>query len=308
MIGDIDSTLPIGITHIMDRSNEVCQQHGGVVTQIQFDKLEEMSLEQFLTDIVPTMKAEEKLTIIKDTVRQNMYRILRDNVAIYHITGIRDVFIDTFVDNLLSERALSITPNLTYPLIQYSTTKDGEKYITVSIPSKQFTYHCADTRLAPFVVWHPPLWMRVRLTPANVPNDVKIGVVLDRTEDPNEADVCHLPLPNCYESGDICFGSTRFNNPNPDKPLTEAMAIELTYQRLFNSAFNMDLTRRSEIEAFYEICRGLPDFEKIKEDLNTGSDFARYAKKVKYGWRDQSSIWRYPYRRMTDGRRFLGNA
>ena len=77
---------------------------------------------------------------------------------------------------------------------------------------------------------------------------------------------------------------------------------------MINSAFNMDLTRRSEIEAFYEICRGLPDFEKIKEDLNTGSDFARYAKKVKYGWRDQSSIWRYPYRRMTDGRRFLGNA
>ena len=308
MIGDIDSTLPIGITHIMDRSNEVCQQHGGVVTQIQFDRLEEMSLEQFLTDIVPTMKAEERFTIIKDTVRQNMYRILRDNVAIYHITGIRDVFVDTFIDNLLSERALSITPNLTYPLIQYSTTKEGEKYITVSIPSKQFTYHCADTRLEPFVVWHPPLWMRVKLTPANVPNDVKIGVVLDRTEDPNEADVCHLPLPNCYESGDICFGSTRFNNPNPDKPLTEAMAIELTYQRLFNSAFNMDLTRRAEVDAFYELCKGLNDFEKIKEDLNTGSDFARYAKKVKYGWRDQSSIWRYPYRRMMDGRRFLGNA
>ena len=310
MIGDIDSTIPVGITHVLDRANEVCQQHGGVVTSVQFDRLEEMTLKEFIDNVVPTLdKNDDKLMIIKDTVKQNMYRILRDNVAIYHITGMQDVFFDTFLDNLMCERPLSITPNLTYPLISYATTKNGEKIITVAIPSKQFTYHSSSSSVKPFVVWHPPLWLMCKLTPANIPSDVKIGVVLDRADDPADVSVYHLPLPNCYNDGNICFGGTRFTNPNPNKALTEATAIELTYQRLFNSAFNLDLVSSSESESFITLCKRLPDWETvIKNEVQSGSDFVRYANRIKYAWRDQSSVWKYNYRKMCDGRRFLSYA
>ena len=306
MIGDIDSTIPVGITHIIDRVDNVCQQHGGVVTAVQFDKLEEMTLDKFISEIVPTMQSNnDKFIVIKDTVRQNMYRILKDNVAIYHITGMQDVFFDTFIDNLMSDRPLSITPNLTYPLIHYATTKNGEKIIVVSIPSKQFTYHSSQRSIPPFVVWHPPLWLRVKLTPANIPSSVMIGVVLDRSDDPADVDVFHLPLPNCYNDGNICFGGTRFNNPNPDKPLTEAAAIELTYQRLFNSEFNLDLVSSTEYQEYLRVCKTLPDYDKFKDSVETGGDFSKYANRVKYGWRDPSSIYKFNYRRMCDGKRFL---
>jgi hypothetical protein len=297
------------MSHLLDRKHEVCQQHGGVVTSVSYDKLEEMTLKEFIDNVVPTLdKNDDKFMIIKDTVRQNMYRILKDNVAVYHITGIQDVFFDLFLDNLMSERPVSITPNLTYPLISYATTKNGEKVITVAVTPKQFTYHSSSSAVKPFVVWHPPLWLQCVLTPANIPSNVKIGVVLDRSDDPADVTVYHLPLPNCYSDGNICFGGTRFNNPNPNKALTEATAIEMTYQRLFNSEFNMDLVTGSEASEFYKLCQKLPDWDQIKDDLEKGSDYSRYAKKIQYGWRDQSSIWKYNYRRICDGRRFLTNA
>ena len=304
MICDIDSTIPIGVTHLVDRQNTICQQHGGVVTAVNFDKLEEMSLEKFISDIIPTMgERKNELTIIKDPVQQAMYRILNDNVAIYHITEIKDVFFDNFIEKLMSEQQINITPHLTYPLVHYATTKNGEKYITVAIPPKQFTYHASSATIKPFVVWHPPLWLRCKLSPANVPTGITIGVVLDRTDDPKKSSVCHLPLPNCFMDGRICFGGTHFETPN-GRTLTEAMAIEMTYQRLFNSEFNMDLVNPSEFTEFQKVCSTLPDYEQFKGELD-GSSMKNYTAAIKYEWRDQSSIWKYKYRQMCNGRDFL---
>ena len=127
MIGDIDSTIPVGVTHLIERSGEVCQQHGGVVTAVQYDSLEEMPLEKFLTEVVPTLKdRKESLTIIKDTVHAYMYRILNDNVAIYHVQNVEDVFIDAFMEKLANERPFSIEPNLTYPLVKYATNRNAD--------------------------------------------------------------------------------------------------------------------------------------------------------------------------------------
>lgn len=310
MTGDIDSSLPVGITHLVDRTNSVCQQHGGVVTQVQFDTLEEMTIEQFIKDVVPTMlEDKDKFTIIKDPVRSTMYRILNGNVACYHITDMKDVFFDSFMDKLLTERPLSITPNLTYPLIHYATNRNAEKQICVVIPSKQFTYHESTHTVDPFLAYHPDLWLYVKLSQANIPTGVRIGVVLDRCDNANMMDVYSLPLPNVYvDNGNICFGGTHFTNPNPNKELSEAAAIEMTYQRIFNSEFNHDLTRSWEEENYMEVCKRLPtykDFENEYKKCEYGT--ARFALLVKYAWADRAGVLKTRFRRMCSGKEFLSS-
>ena len=41
MTGDIDSTFPTGLMHLVDRQSDLFHQHGGVVTAVHFDSLEE---------------------------------------------------------------------------------------------------------------------------------------------------------------------------------------------------------------------------------------------------------------------------
>lgn len=306
MIGEIDSTMPIGITHLLERNHEIYQQHGGVVTGVRYDTLEEMSLDMFLKDVVPTLKdRKEKLCIIKDSVRQNIYRILDDNVAIFHYTNIEDVFLDAFMERLANEQPLSVTLNLTYPLIYYATGREGDKRICVQIPEKQFTYHTMRNSVHPFVAWHPPLWLYLRMTAANVPTNVKVGVVLDRADDAKDTTVYHLPLPNCSTSFGICFGSTHLTNPS-GAALTEAAAIELTYQRLFNSEFNHDLTVGSEESEYERLCGSLPtnaDFRKELDSHSSGS--ARYAVYVKYAFADKANLYKFHYIGACRGEDFL---
>ena len=96
MIGDIDSTFPTGLMHLVDRQSDLFHQHGGVVTAVHFDSLEEMSVDEFVTRVVPTLKGDkEHFTVIKDSTREQVLRILGDNVARYHIKDIQDVFFDT---------------------------------------------------------------------------------------------------------------------------------------------------------------------------------------------------------------------
>ena len=308
MIGQIDSTASMGITHLIDRQNEFFQQHGGVVTQIHFDTLEEMTLDQFITDVVPTLKErKESMTIIKDPVRNCMYRILGDNVAIFHITDIKDVFFDHFVDRMLSDRPIEVKLNLTYPLIYYATQKNGDKKICVHIPAKQYTYHTAGGKVAPFVVWHPPMWFGVRLNAANLPQSVYIGVVLDKVLDYKDQRLYHMPLPNCYRSGEICFGGTHLTNTNKDVNVTESMAIELTYQRLFNSEFNIDLVTPHDLDEMNNMIAAMPKHEEITKDLNNSgcSEVSRHAKRIKYVFGDQANIWKFHYMDLCDGAQFL---
>ena len=307
MIGDIDSTIPNGVTHLIDRQSEFYQQHGGVVTQVHYDTLEEMTLDTFLKEVAPTLKdRKDTMTVIRDTVRDNMYRILGDSVAVFHMTEIKDVFFDTFVDRLLCDRPLELTLNLTYPMVYYATKKDGTKKLCVHIPAKQFIYHVREDLVKPFPVWHPPLWFGVTLNAANIPQRVYIGVVLEKALSVEDVKLYHLPLPNCYSSGEICYGGTHITNPNKDATLTESMALELKYNQLFNSAFNMDLTQRNEMDNMEALIKSYPDGDTLlKEIHDTRSDYKQHALRIKYAFRDQASVWKFRYNDLCSGKQFL---
>lgn len=264
-IGDIDSTLPVGQMHLVERSSDLFHQHGGIATAVQFDSLEEMSLDKFLTEVAPTMKdRKDTFTVIKDTTHDQLVRILGDNVAIYHVTGMQDVFYDAFVERLVSGEKITITPNLRYPLIQWKVDEDGSRDITVEIPPQLFEMEVNGISKR-FPIYHPLMWMRVRLTPANVPTMTRMAALREHVDDLDNAQLGHMPFPNVHDSGDICWGHTAYQTPKGVK-LTESVAIELTYRRFFNSQFNYDLLSSrdmSEIERIYDKMPKIKEFQDM---------------------------------------------
>lgn len=307
MIGDINSTLPCGQSHLIDRTSEVVHSHGGIVTAFQFDTLEEMSLEDFMKDVLPKLgKDSENLTIIKDPFTSNIVRILKDNVAVYHITGMQDVFFDSFIERLQMERPVRIQPNLQYPLVEYSATGEGKKAFCVAIPARQFTYHPATRSLSPFVIWHPTLWLYVRLTAANIPDAVRIGAVLERREKIEETQIYRLPFPNIYDNGNICFGGTRFDKLGTGE-LTVAAAIEMTYQRLFNSEFNFDLMSGTDIRHMISMYESMPVDKEYDTKYNKSSDSNwHYLVALSRVFKEQAGMLKFNYQPMCNGDRFLG--
>lgn len=265
MTGDIDSTLPVGQMHLVERESEIFHQHGGIATAVQFDSLEEMSIEQFIENVVPKLKAQpDTFTIIKDSTHEQLVRILGDNVAVYHIKGIQDVFYDTFVERLISGEKITITPNLRYPLIQWRVEDEGVRDITVEIPPQQFEMAIGGVSQR-FPIYHPRMWMRVKLTAANVPTMTRMVAIPEHIDDLEHGRVYHMPFPNVHDSGDICWGHTSYQTPKGVK-LTEGVAIELTYRRFFDSQFNYDLISSrdvNEVENVYDKLPKIDSYEKL---------------------------------------------
>jgi hypothetical protein len=265
-VGDIDSTLPVGQMHLVERSSDIFHQHGGVATAVQFDSLEEMSIEQFIQEVVPKLKGQpDRLTIIKDTTHEQLVRILGDNVAVYHITGIQDVFFDSFVEKLLTGEKITIRPNLRYPLIQWKICDDGKRDITVEIPPQLIEFAVAGFT-EKFPIYHPRMWMRVTLTAANAPIHTKICAVPEHMDDIDSGRVCHMPFPNVHSGGEICWGSTHYETPKGVR-LTEGVAIELTYRRFFNSQFNFDLLSGRDMSEFERVYDDLPKNAEIESKI-----------------------------------------
>lgn len=307
MTGDIDSTIPVGVTHLVDRKSEVFHQHGGVATAIEFDSLEEMTIEQFIRDCVPKMKQDSNtFTVIKDSTRDQIFRILGDNVARYHIRSIKDVFFDDLVARLLSDQEISLTPNLSFPLIQWVVQKEnGMKSVTVEVPPRQFALHLQDFK-DPFVVWHPTLWLKVDMTSANVPDRTYLGCVQQHLTDFDKEYIMAMPFPNVFNYGGICWGSTNYQTQQ-GVDLTENAAIVLTYNRYFNSEFNYDLLDGQDQLHMKEIYDKLPKDDRIESLLNRnkGSRDKTYMLMLARVFRDLDTMNKFPMRRLMPAHEFL---
>lgn len=308
MTGDIDSTIPIGLMHLVDRSAEVIHQHGGIATSVAFDSLEEMTIDEFVRDYVPKLKGDNStFTIIKDSTREQLFRILGDNVARYHIKSIKDVFYDQLIERLMSDQEISLTPNLSFPLIQWSVKKEsGMKSITVEIPPRQFAMHLQGFK-EPFVVWHPTLWMKIEMTSANVPNQVYLGCVQQHLTDFNNEYVMAMPFPNVFGYGGICWGGTSYDVPQ-GMALTENAALMMTYNRYFNSEFNYDLLDNQDKMHFREIYEKMPKNDKIDKLLKkySGSGDKEHMLYLAAVFAVPENLNKFKYRRLMKASEFLG--
>lgn len=307
MTGDIDSTIPAGITHLIERESSLFHQHGGVATEVVFDSLEEMSLDDFIEKVVPTLKErKDMLTILKDTTREQLVRILADNVAMYHITGIQDVFYDAMLERLLSDQQVTITPNLQYPLIMWRVEQSGEKVIVVEVPETQFEMQHDSWPKERFLIWHPRLWLKMRLTVQNVPCAWRIRAMPVHPNDLEKEKVCGLPFPNVFDSGDICWGSTHFTRSG-DTALSVNDAVCLTLNRFFGSSFNYDLIDRQDTLNMANLYKALPTVEKyakMLKDLDSSGSKAHIVRLFRC-FQEKENLLRFKYHPMETAKSFL---
>ena len=118
--------------------------------------------------------------------------------------------------------------------------------------------------------------------------------------------VCSLPFPNVYDSGDICWGSTRFNRPD-DSALTVNDAILLTLNRFFGSTFNFDLLDRQDMMNMTNLYKALPKLEKFEEMLKDAEDDTHKQHMIRLFrcFQDKEALSRFKYHPYESAKAFL---
>ena len=307
MTGDIDSTIPAGLTHLIERKSSLFHQHGGVATEVAFDSLEEMSLDDFIEKVVPTLKTrKDALTILKDTTREQLVRILADNVAIYHVTGIQDVFYDVMIEKLMSDQQITIMPNLQFPLIMWKVEQSGEKVVCVEVPENQFEMAHSNWPKERFVIWHPRLWLKIKLTVQNVPCAWRLRAAPLHPQNLETDRLYTVPLPNVFDSGDICWGNTRFTRSG-DEQLNVNDAILLSLNRFFGSTFNFDLLNGQDEMNMTNLYKALPTIEKFDKMLKRAERDSHVSHMIRLFrcFQDKESLARFKYHAAETAKSFL---
>lgn len=238
----LDTITPCSMAHLIRSTDELVHQHGGVITRIEFSKATQMSLEDFKTLVLPDLGPyADKAVIIQDESAKRLVRIIGDEVVVYDTEQIEDVFLDCLLDNLPNKTEMDYIPTTQYPIVRYTVRKDGSKGIIVSIPPKPFNMMFAPTM--PYLprstrIYHPPLWMRVEMTPANMDTSCAIAVAPDRMRNPYDTKLYLVPFPNFgSRRGQICFGTTELQ-VQVKGAIQEGDTIQALYDRVFNSNFN----------------------------------------------------------------------
>ena len=306
MIGDIDSTVPVSITHFVAQDGKIFHAHGGVVTRVEFESLEEMPIDEFYEKVAPTLKGKRDIAVFgRDSVHENMYRLLGDTAVIYHGVKMSDVFLDHFYKQLQEDKPFTLDLNLPYPLVRYQQLKRGYRKICVYIPEREFLFQSQEPTAYCFSIWHPPIWLSIQLTETNIPNAHRICAVPERAKTIEETRLCTLPFPNVHENGEICFGSTNFNRgEESDSNPTVAEAVQLTYNRFFTSAFNHDLCyqdKREPMRYQYEHLEKDPDIDAQIREIEANStncndrDDRLYFLRLSRCFKTRGDMFRFPY-------------
>ena len=297
----VDGTIPVHVTHFVEREGEMFHLHGGVASKVEFDSFEEMPIDDFYKDVAPTLAGKHDIVVFgRDGVQETMFRLLGDTATIYHGVKISDVFVDDFYKCLQEDKPFSLDLNLSFPLVRYTKDKTGGSKICVYIPESEFTLN--STFGKSWRIWHPPIWLSVRLSSTNVPNQHRLCVVPDREETVKATKIFHIPFPNVHEDGEICFGHTTMTL-REGQVLTEAAAIQMTYNRYFMSQFNHDLMYQDKREPLERQYRSLPKDPEIEEAMQQcvpDSDEALFLK-IARCFKTKSDMFKFPYVPMNQG-------
>ena len=242
----IDDMTPVQDMHLFELPNqELIMQHGGVATRVSFDEVKRMPLHYYLANMVPKAdNSEPRCDVIRDYEHNNVTLILNDQVAVYHVTGVNDVAMRDLADALQVQKDFEFVPNIPFPLIYYKQTAE-EKWITVAIEAKWFHYNSKRLGINGLKVMHPPLWLNVKLSNANVLLGARVAVVRNSELHWQDTKLYHLALPNVWHNHDICLGGTRILD-QIDSP-TMGQTIMLVYNQVFNSEWNLDLVMSDRV-------------------------------------------------------------
>ncbi len=255
-IMDIDTDTPSCDSFFIDRDNDMFHMHGGVVTRVLFENVEEMSIEALRKELDTPLNDDQIMTVRSASGRY--FLMLRgDKVIKYNGCRFQDCLCDQMQKYLTSNTGITYTPMSQYPLV-HAHIKGTEKHITVRVPKHKIVFK-GDMYLGNIEdeITLPDLWFCAKLSLQNSVMDAHVAIEAEQSTDPKECKLRILSFPNTYSDGAICYGGTRTNTQYDT--MTEGMAVAGAISRLFNSIWNNHVL--SSHDMFLESCR--PIYEQL---------------------------------------------
>ena len=270
-----DVLTPGSMAFLVDSRDKVVLQHGGSVTKIDFDRVEQMPVDYFLEHVVEQLKERDRtLTLLRDSVSGTYATILGDQVLRYHVLGVEECKLDDVIRQLRTQEDMSLSFNIQYPLVSY-VQSHGLEHVTVELPPGPRPFR-SRTFNVDTTLYLPPMWLRASFNAAGAREDAFIAVAPERSLQRAKTRLYKLPLPNNWEYGRICFGSVSFEQTGEGGKKSLGERIQGTVDMLFSSDWNGDLLRLPDDQDLARLAMGIVD-DRVK-NMRAGDDFKNLLK------------------------------
>ena len=236
----IDNDTPTDKAIIIEDREQLALSHGAIVTRFNFNQVERMDLQTFITDVVPSLQPDEqKLTVIRSADTGNYGILLGDMVFRYSITDVEETDIKKVLDFYSSKSEKTFKPQCPYPIIFSAVNKSDVEVLTVQLPER--TQLFTASWLKKSIPMHlPPLWFSLRWQGHHVSTG-KLAVVGKTSVDCDKTTLLRWPLSNVFDDGRICFG---VSCPSAFKATQLGDIVNEVSSWFFDAQYNTDLLDR----------------------------------------------------------------
>lgn len=232
------------------RVGEIFKEYGNVAINFNVSGYRTMSLDEFRKDVLPTLqpvKCSQAMSyyVIRDLSHKTCYCLLPDCVEEFRVSSWYEITTDKVREKLMKEAGPSaekeIVFDLPVPLLKYRYNETSWTAI-VKIPHTKFMYR--STLLAEYIgdgilINLPPCIFKVKANNNDVVQQVAVYVIKADSVVFDNIKLAHLPLPNIYNDGSVCMGSTRIED---QASITSKGQLVMAVWDLFiNSNWNLDL-------------------------------------------------------------------
>ena len=267
---ELDDTTPASSAYLVEMRKALVLQQGGIATRINYDSIEVMDLETFISTEIPKIRrASKDLTIIRDSNTSSISMIMDKKVTKYAVADIDDVPLEKLSDQLKTSEERTFFPNIHYPLVGYVESLRGVA-ITVLITNKEVIYSNGSNRekVLNEKIYLPPLWFKVTLNHAKNIQNINIAVVPEAEPNCLNTKLKAWPLTNVFDSGNVCQGGSYLKSAT-DLELTDGIAVQHAIDLIFTSKWNNDVvwrpTNQGGLKDAYAIATHKGEFDEAIE-------------------------------------------
>lgn len=242
------SVLPMG---------DLLTSHGGLATNYVVEAVKWHTIDEFKTDIVPTLystAAEGPFSyfIIRDLSRGRLLSVAPDGVTELRVSSVEDFpatdvitsfkrNMDRYGSNNSSGTVKAAhTLNTSVPVFDYAEYFDDSWAMTIKVPETriQFQHNNSDLSLP---IYFPPCLYTLRMSANSVYIKSRIALLVQDSISTNFMRLGKLPMPNVSGTGDICIGNVTLNAATEEgRTRTKTELVTMALDMFLNSRWNLD--------------------------------------------------------------------
>lgn len=232
------------------RTGNVFKTYGGTAIRFNVAAYRTMSLEAFKTDVLPKlqpMTCDKNMSyyVIRDLSHNTCYCLLPDCVEEFRVSDWHETDTNEVIRELKQldahNKDIEIVLDLPVPILKY---KYNELYWTIvaKMPHTKFMYR--SDMLENFIgngimINMPQCVFSVKANNNSVVQSARVYVVKSDSILFDKMTLANLPLPNIYQDGSICMGSTRIENQ--ENIQSKGQLVMAVWDLFLNSNWNLDL-------------------------------------------------------------------